>query len=156
MSAAAIRYFEDYEIGQTFETESIEVTAAAIERFATEYDPQVYHRADAAAGTMFGRLIASGWQTAAYTMRMIVDSGAFPPSGAVGAGVDELRWLKPVYPGDTLHVVVRVESLKAKPGKTHGFVRFRVLTRNQQGEDVMTEWTTALVERREPSPAVAE
>jgi acyl dehydratase len=146
-----VEYFEDYEIGQTFETHEIVVTDAAIEAFL-EYDPQPYHRPETAPSTRFGRLVASGWQTAGYTMRLMVDGGVLPPSGGIGVGVESMRWVRPVYPGDSLHVVARVESLKAAPQKPNGLVRLRVWTRNQHGEDVMTLLTTTLVDRRAPSP----
>jgi acyl dehydratase len=146
-----VEYFEDYEVGQTFETGKIVVTEAAIAAFL-EYDPQVFHRPETASATRFGRVVASGWQTAGYTMRMMVDGGVLPPSGGIGVGVEALRWVRPVYPGDSLHVVARVESLRAAPQKPSGLVRLRVWTRNQHGEDVMTMLTTTLVDRRAPSP----
>jgi acyl dehydratase len=148
-----VEHFEDYQLGQTFETREISVTEEAIAAFFA-YDPQVFHRPETAAATLFGRLVASGWQTAAYTMRLMVEGGILPPSGGIGTSVDELRWLKPVYPEDRLHVVARVESLKGAPLKPRGLVRLRVWTRNQHGEDVMTQLATALVARRAPSPDV--
>ncbi len=77
---APIACFEDYETGMTFETASIVVTLEAIEEFAVAYDPQVYHRAATAPATQFGRIIASGWQTASIGMRLTVDAGIFPPA----------------------------------------------------------------------------
>jgi acyl dehydratase len=148
-----IRYFDDYEVGLTFESRSITVTAEAIERFS-EYDPQVFHRAETASETVFGRVIASGWQTAAYTMRLIVESGVFPPTGGIGVGTDELRWLRPVYAGDRLHVVVRVESLRSAPAGRSGLLRMQVWTRNQDGDDVMTQMAMAKVLRRADAPVV--
>jgi acyl dehydratase len=147
-----VEWFEDYEVGQTFETGPILVTAEAIERFAEDYDPQTFHRAETAEGTVFGRLIASGWHTAALTMGLLVKGGVFPASGAVGLGTDTLRWLRPVVPGDSLHAVMRVESVKALPGKRSGQIVMRIWTRNQHGEDVMTQTASALVKRRAPSP----
>jgi acyl dehydratase len=152
---APIACFEDYETGMTFETASIVVTLEAIEEFAVAYDPQVYHRAATAPATQFGRIIASGWQTASFGMRLTVDAGIFPPSGAVGVEVEHLRWLKPVHDGDALHAIVRVESLKGSPGRPYGFVRLRTVLRNQHGVDVLTQTTTAMVRRREPSPAAS-
>jgi acyl dehydratase len=148
----SVAFFEDYEVGQTFETGSILVTADVIERFAEEYDPQIFHRAETAEGTVFGALIASGWHTAALTMGLMVNGGVFPETGAVGLGTDTLRWLRPVVPGDSLHVVVRIESVKGLPGKKSGQIVMRIWTRNQHGEDVMTQTASALVKRRAPSP----
>ena len=146
-----IDYFEDYRVGQMFETGSIVVTPEAIAAFL-EYDPQIFHRPETAAAGLFGELVASGWQTAAYTMRLMVDAGVFPPSGGVGFGSDALRWLRPVRPGDSLHAVVRVDSLKGSAGRRNGLVTLDIVTRNQNGEDVMTQRATALVARRAPSP----
>ena len=85
-------------------------------------------------------------------MRLMVDAGVFPEMGGVGVGSDALRWLRPVRPGDSLHAVVRVESLSALPQKRSGTVRLRVWTRNQHGENVMIEVATAMVARRAASP----
>jgi acyl dehydratase len=87
-------------------------------------------------------------------MRLMVEGGVLPTSGGIGVGADDLRWVRPVYPGDSLHVVARVESLKAAPLKPNGLVRIHVWTRNQHGKDVMTQHAIALVARRAPSPNV--
>ncbi len=144
------RYFEDWAVGERLETASVVLTEEQIVAFAREFDPQPFHLDPEAAGaSMFGRLIASGWHTAAVTMRLLVDSGMFGARGAVGLGVDGLRWMKPVYPGDTLSVVAEVLEKRATPGKPNGVLHVRMTTRNQRGEDVMTQTAAILALRRE-------
>jgi acyl dehydratase len=146
-------YFEDFHVGQVIELGSRAIGEAEIIAFATEFDPQYFHTDPAAAGrSIWGGLVASGWHTAALTMGLLVKGGVFPASGAVGLGTDTLRWLRPVVPGDSLHAVVRIESVKALPGKRSGQIGMRIWTRNQHGEDVMTQTASALVKRRAPSP----
>ena len=148
------RYFEDWTIGERIETESVLLDEAHIVEFARAYDPQPFHLdADTARGTKFGRLIASGWQTAAITMRLIVDCGLFGTHGGIGMGVDELRWLKPVFPGDSLHVVGEAVSARAKPGAKSGIVHFKLTTLNQHGETVMTQTAIVMVPCRPGAPA---
>jgi len=142
------RYFEDFGEGDTFESETFTLSREEIIAFAKLYDPQPFHIEDAAAAeSFFGRLVASGWQTAAVTMRLIVRSGAFE-GGVVGAGVDELRWSVPVGPGDTLRVRGEVVEKKSLPGKRRGFVRFRMETFNQENVPVMTMFTNCIVPMR--------
>jgi acyl dehydratase len=104
-----MEYFEEFDVGQTESFGAYEVTRDEITTFATQYDPQPFHTdQDAAAESMFGGLVASGWHTAAITMRLLVDN-YLDDSGALGAlGVDELRWPAPVRPGDTLSVSTEV------------------------------------------------
>ena len=138
------RYFEDWTIGEVLEAGSFTLDEAKIVEFARDYDPQPFHvDPEAAAASKFGRLIASGWQTAAITMRLIVDSGIFGRHGGIGMGVDELRWLKPVFPGDTLRV--EAEAVSARAGKNSGIVHFTLNTLNQHGETVMTHTAIVLV-----------
>jgi len=140
-------YFEDYEAGQIFRSASIEVTDASIAAFLV-YDPQVFHRPETAASTAFGRVIASGWQTAAFTMRLMVDAGVLPPSGGLGVTAERMRWGRPVYPGDSLSITAVVESLRAATATPNGFVRFRVVTKNQHDREVLRMTTMAMVQRR--------
>jgi acyl dehydratase len=146
------RYFEDWNVGDEAETGAVEVTREAAIAFAQAYDPQAFHLDDdAARDSIFGRLSASGWQTASLAMRAIVTSGVFPPKGLVGLGVDKLRWVKPVYPGDSLRVLTRVTSKRENGNKPTGIVQFENETRNQHGELVMTHETMVLMPRR-PQP----
>ncbi len=146
------RYFEDWKVGERLETESYTVTEGEIVAFAREYDPQPFHLDHKAAeASAFKRLVASGWHTAAVTMRLIVESGIFGQTGGIGLGVDELRWLKPVYPGDTLRVVSEVASTRANPEKSSGICHFALTTYNQDGVAVMTHTAIVLVPKR---PAV--
>jgi acyl dehydratase len=146
-------FFEDFQLGDVRETGSVTVTQEAIIAFAREFDPQPFHvDEDAARRSPFGGIIASGWHSAALCMRMIV-SMLGPDSGSLGSpGVDELRWLKPVRPGDELWV--RVEVLEAVPSRSkpdRGLVKLRYTMRNQNAEDVMTMVALGLVLRR-PAP----
>lgn len=142
------RYFEEFDVGDRFDSEHFELSREEIIAFAKLYDPQPFHLDDAAATeSFFGRLVASGWHTAAITMRLIVRSGMFD-SGVIGAGVDELRWTLPVGPGDTLRVRGEVVDKKSLPGKRRGFVRFRMETFNQDDVPVMTMFTNCLIPMR--------
>jgi acyl dehydratase len=144
-----VRYFEDWNVGDAAETEAVEVTREAAIAFAQIYDPQPFHLDDAAAAeSIFGKLAASGWQTASLAMRAIVISGVFPAKGLVGLGVDKLRWVKPVYPGDSLRVTTRVTSKRDTSSRPAGIVQFENETRNQHGEIVMTHDTMVLIPRR--------
>ena len=99
------RYLEDFAAGQTFRSGCIRIEADRIKRFAAEFDPQPFHLDERAASeSMFGSLAASGWHTAALTMRLLVEGDLKPAGGIVGAGFDELRWPRPVRPGDELRV----------------------------------------------------
>ncbi len=147
------RYLEDLRVGDHFRSDEYEVTGAAIIRFAREFDPQIFHLdPDRAKATIFGGLVASGWHTAAITMRLLVTSDLQLAGGAVGLGVDELRWPKPVRPGDTLRV--ELEIAEVRPSRTkpdRGTVRINYTTRNQKDEIVMTLTATALVPKRTAS-----
>lgn len=143
-------YFEDLTPGRRFTSGTRTLDAAVMKAFAREYDPQPFHTDDAAAtSTFFNGLAASGWYTAAVTMRLIVDSDFCPAGGVIGAGVDEFRWPKPVRPGDTLQV--RSEVLEARPSKSRpeiGLVRVRHTTVNQHGETVQDMIANHVVLRR--------
>ena len=143
------RYFEDVEVGATLTTASLTVTEESIIAFAREYDPQVFHvDPEGAKKTFFGRLIASGWQTTAWTMRLIIDSRQMAAGGSLGIGVDELRWKKPVFPGDTLYVKSEVLEKQPHPTRPTGIVRFRTTTFNQDDEPVLTQTTLVMFQRR--------
>jgi acyl dehydratase len=143
------RYFEDLKAGDRFNSGTYTVTEEQIISFAREFDPQPFHLDSAVAGqTMFKTLIASGWHTAAITMRLFVQTLNFA-EGAIGLGVDELRWPTAVRPGDVLQVETEIVDLRVSRSKpTHGVVRLRNETTNQRGEVVQTMFASALVLRR--------
>jgi acyl dehydratase len=146
-----MRYLEDYEPGHKSSFGRYKVTREEVIAFASRYDPQPFHLDDeAAAQTYFGRLSASGWHTCAMTMRMLVDNIQKEQSAGLGSpGLDELRWLKPVYPGDTLRV--EVEVLEVRPSQSRpdmGSTRNQVTVFNQHDERVMTMKSIGLVRRR--------
>ncbi|WP_224335516.1 MaoC family dehydratase [Haloprofundus halobius] len=131
-------YFEDLEAGATTEFGEYEVTEAEIVEFAERYDPQFFHvDPERAEETMYGGLIASGWHTASMTMRMLVD-GFLSEAASLGAkGVDELRWYRPVRPGDVL--TLRNEVLKKEvESDVRGLAHVRTTTTNQEGEAVFS------------------
>ena len=109
-----VEWFDDLKVGMRFKSEEVTVSKEDIIRFAREYDPQPFHLDDEAAKkTMLGGLAASGWHTAAIAMRLAAECRPFGPHPLFGAGVDDLRWLKPVRPGDTLHLEGEVVELLA-------------------------------------------
>ena len=144
------RHFEDFTVGQTFASGRIRVEPERIKSFAAEFDPQLFHLDDAAASrSIFGGLAASGWHTAALTMRLLVDSGIDPAGGIIGAGFEELRWPRPVRPGDEL----RLESvvLEARPSRSRadqGWLKMRTTTINQKEEPVQILVANLIVPRR--------
>ncbi len=143
-------YFETIEPGDVLELGRRTVTEAEILAFAHEFDPQPFHiDAEAAAQSIFGGLIASGWHTCALTMRLMVD-GYLSRAASLGSpGVEQIRWLRPVRPGDTITariVVLEVRASQSKPDR--GAVRMRTEVTNQAGEMVMTMESTGLIERR--------
>jgi len=144
------RYLEDLRIGARFEGGPYEVTESAIIEFAREFDPQPIHLdPKAAKESIFEGLIASGWHTAVITMRLLVKSGLNLAGGTIGLGADELRWPKPVRPGDKLRAEVEIIGLRPSRSKPdRGVVRIRYTTRNQNDETVMTMTATVLVLRR--------
>ena len=147
---AVEHYLEDFSVGQKFATGSITVNAAEIKAFASQFDPQPFHLDEQAAATsFFGGLVASGWHTAALTMRLIVDSELKIAGGSIGAGAEELKWPRPVRPGDTLHAVSEV--LDVRPSKSRpnqGIIKMRTQTFNQEGQPVMIFVVNMIVPRR--------
>jgi acyl dehydratase len=132
-------YLQDFAVGQVYRSPARKrVTTEEIKEFAAKYDPQPFHL-DEEAGkqSFFGEFVASGWHTAGLTMRLLVDSEFKAANGLIGAGFDELRWPRPVRPGDELSIeteVLEVRASKSKPAI--GFVKFRLTTLNQKGEAV--------------------
>jgi acyl dehydratase len=145
------RFFEDFKLGWTYESEPRTLTAAGIVEFAREWDPQRYHTdEDAARATPFGGLIASGWQTGCLAMRLMCDGYLTDSSCIASPGLDELRWLKPVRPGDSLRF--RAEVLDARPSASkpdRGVVRWRWEMLNQHDEVVLSALGTQFFLRRE-------
>lgn len=143
-------YLEDFAAGQVFRSGTLTVDAGEVKAFAAKYDPQPFHLDDEAArGTMFQGLAASGWHTTAMTMRLMVDGELKPAGGIIGAGFEEFRWLKPVRPGDTLRVeneIVEVRSSKSNPQQ--GLIRVRTTTFNQNNEPVLLLVGTLIVPKR--------
>jgi acyl dehydratase len=134
------RYFEDYAPGAVYEFGSIAVTEAEIIDFARRYDPQEMHLdPEAAARGNFGGLIASGWQTATIMMRLLVDR-FLPKNASLGSpGIDELRWVRPVRPGDALRIRVTVlDATRSRSKPDRGMVRTLVEVLNQNGDIVMS------------------
>jgi acyl dehydratase len=146
-------YYEDLSVGQVLRTGEITVDRAEMLAFASRYDPQAFHLEEAAgASSLFGGMSASGWFTAALTMRLMILGEFRFGGGAVGLGIDELRWPRPVHAGDTLTASTEVASMRLSNSKpTHGVVKFVTTTRNQRGEVVMTKSAQVLVPRR-PAP----
>jgi acyl dehydratase len=144
-----LRYFEDLQIGQKFASEPRIIEAEAIKAFAVEFDPQPFHLdEDKARHSPFEGLAASGWHTAALSMRLCLASDFRPAGGILGTG-GELIWSKPVRPGDALRVeieVIETRPSRSRPGQ--GVVKVRVTTLNQHGETVQTFSPTLLVDRR--------
>jgi acyl dehydratase len=145
-------YLEDLQPGQTFRTGDMRIERERILSFAEEFDPQPFHLDDEAArATLFGGLAASGWHTAAVTMRLLAGAEFRLAGGIIGAGFDELRWPNPVRPGDTLHV--EGEILEVRPSKTRpqqGMVKLRTTTLNQHGQPVQVSVGNLVVARRAP------
>jgi acyl dehydratase len=147
-------YLDDLTVGQKFGGgTSIEVEAGAIVAYAKQFDPQPFHLDhDAARKTMFGGLAASGWHTASLTMQLLVRDGPPFVNGIIGGGVDELRWPKPVRPGDRLRIeseVLEVRPSRSKPEQ--GMVKVRTTTFNQNDEPVQV-FTGNLIVPRRPAP----
>jgi acyl dehydratase len=148
-SAAIEKYFEDFAAGQTYRTRDLRVTADEITRFAAEFDPQPFHLDDERAqSTMFKGLAASGWHTAALTMKLLVESDFKPAGGMIGVGF-EGRWPKPVRPGDQLHVEAEVLALRlSKSNPARGVMTVRAITLNQDGDAVQVSTFNIIVPSR--------
>jgi acyl dehydratase len=141
-------HLEDLHVGQRFTSGSRAVDEGEIVAFAAEFDPQPFHLDDAAArDSLFGGLAASGWHTAALTMRLLV--GSLPIAGGIIGAGGEIAWPKPTRPGDVLHVeseVLEIRPSRSRPDR--GMVTMRSETRNQRGEIVQTLLAKLVVPRR--------
>jgi acyl dehydratase len=145
------RYLEDFAAGQTFASGRLRVEKERIKSFAAEFDPQPFHFDEQAArNSVFQGLAASGWHTAALTMRLLVESEFKPAGGIIGGGFDEFRWPRPVRPGDELHL--EIEVLETRPSKSRpdqGLIKVRTTTLNQNDEAVQVNVGNLIVPRRE-------
>ncbi|HME93356.1 MAG TPA: MaoC family dehydratase [Methylomirabilota bacterium] len=148
-------YLEDFTPGREFLTDGVTITEAQILDFALAFDPQPFHLdVEAAKQSIFGGLIASGFHTMALTFRLFAQTRALAASSLGSPGVDELRWLRPVRPGDTLRAVVRVAEQRPSTSKPdRGIVRLQWTTLNQAGESVLTMTSMQLVRRRPAASA---
>jgi acyl dehydratase len=147
-----VQYFEDYAVGQIYQSGRRRVDKAQIVAFAQQFDPQFYHLDDdAAKESPFKGLAASGWHTAAITMRLMVDGEFKPAGGILGVGFDQLSWPRPVRPGDELRVtseIVDVRPSKSRPDR--GMIRVQNTTLNQNDEPVQIFTGNLIVPRRPP------
>ena len=148
-------YLEDVSVGQRFNSEPYRVSETAIIEFARQFDPQPFHLNHAAAdASVFGGLAASGWHTAAIAMRLLMTGPMQFVGGAVGLGVDELRWPTALRPNDTIQL--ETEILETRPSRSKqgfGIVRIRNVARNQNGAVVLSYVANAMVRRRPGSVA---
>lgn len=145
------RYLEDYAVGQTFGSSGrLRIEQERIKAFAAEFDPQPFHLDEKAArDSIFRGLAASGWHTAAATMRLLVESDLRPAGGILGLGFEEFRWPRPVRPGDELRV--ESEVLEVRPSESRldqGLIKVKTTTLNQHGEAVQVLVGNLLVPRR--------
>lgn len=150
-------YFEDLEVGSTQKYGHYKVTREEVMEFAGKYDPQAFHLDDdAAAATHFGRLSASGWHTCAMTMAMMVENMKVHKQAGLGSpGVDQLRWKKPVYPGDTLRVeTTLLEKRRSKSRRDMGIFKSSGRTINQDGEVVLEMISNGLIKVRDPDAVI--
>lgn len=144
------QYLEDFAAGQVYRSNRLQVEKQQMLAFASQFDPQPYHLDELAArNSVFKGLAASGWHTAAMTMRLLVDSEFQPADGILGVGLEELSWPRPVRPGDELRV--ESEVLEVRPSKLRadrGVIRLRTTTLNQNDQPVQVFTGNLLVPRR--------
>jgi acyl dehydratase len=154
---ALVQYLEDFAVGQRYGSGRLRIDEEQIKIFAAEFDPQPFHLADdAGRRSILGGLAASGWHTAALTMRLLVESELKPAGGIVGVGFDELLWPRPVRPGDELRVeseILEVRPSRSRPGQ--GLIKARTTTLNQDGNPVQVLVSNLIVSRREPQSTIA-
>ena len=144
------RYLEEFAVGQRYSSGHLRIDKEQIKAFAADFDPQPFHLdEEAASASFFQGLAASGWHTAALTMRLLVEGELKPAGGIIGTGCEEFRWTLPVRPGDELHV--ESEILEVRPSKSRpdqGLIKVRTTTLNQNGETVQVFTGNLLVKRR--------
>jgi acyl dehydratase len=149
------RFYEDYAVGEVIAGHGCTLTESAIIDFALQYDPQPFHLSvPGGEATFYGGLIASGWQVAALSFRLLVQAGVVGSASLGAPGVDALRWLRPVRPGDTLYPTAKVTEKRVSASKTdRGLISIDYVTRNQRGEEVLTLRSVQIVRRRDPTVA---
>ncbi len=145
---------EDLEPGQIFSSGTVRVEAEEIIGFAGRYDPQLFHLSEATAkNTFFRGLAASGWHTAALTMKLLVESDFKPAGGLIGASLEDLRWPRPVRPGDELKINVEILEVRASRSKPHqGIAKIKTTTLNQHGKAVQIYVANIVVLGRKKDP----
>lgn len=150
--ASKVQYLEDFAVGQIYNTGRLKIDANQIKAFARQFDPQPFHLdEEAAKNSVFRGLAASGWHTAALTMRLMADGEFKPAGGIIGVGFDELSWQRPVRPGDELYA--KSEILEVRPSRSRndrGLIRVRTTTYNQNDEAVQSFVGNLIVPRRTP------
>jgi acyl dehydratase len=144
------RYFDDLAPGDEFVTAGRTITEESMIAFASLYDPQSFHiDVEAAAASSYGGLIASGLQTLAIGFRLFIDTSTFAGTSMGSPGMDDVRWIRPVRPGDTIHTVARILTARASASKPdRGIVKLSMTVYNQRGEDVLALTTTVFLLRR--------
>jgi len=144
-----IEWFDDLKLGMQFKSGETTVSRDDIVRFASEFDPQPFHLDEAAAAkSAFKGLAASGWHTAAIAMNLALQTRPFGPHPLLGMGVDDLRWMRPVRPGDTLHLEGEVVDLTPSRTRPQGIAKIKWTAFNQKGEPVYTFTPIGIVPRR--------
>jgi acyl dehydratase len=148
--AMKAHYFDDFRIGQEFETGRLDVSEADIIRFADEFDPQYFHNDPArAAASPFGGLIASGFHTISASMKLFFETKMIEESNLSSPGIDEIRWRAPLRPGDTIRQRITVEQMKPSTSKPdRGVLWFRHLTLNQRDEVILEMLVMHMIRRR--------
>lgn len=151
-AASKVQYLEHFAVGQIYNTGRLKIDADQIKAFARQFDPQPFHLdEEAAKNSVFRGLAASGWHTAALTMRLMADGEFKPAGGIIGVGFDELSWQRPVRPGDELYA--KSEILEVRPSRSRndrGLIRVRTTTYNQNDEAVQSFVGNLIVPRRTP------
>jgi acyl dehydratase len=144
------RYLEDFAVGQMFGSGRLRIDGERALAFAAEFDPQPFHLDEAVARrSIFGGMTASGWHTAAVTMRLLVETEFKPAGGIIGAGFDECRWTRPVRPGDELRIaceVIEVRPSRSRPQQ--GMIKLRITTMNQNDDPVLVQVANLVVPRQ--------
>ena len=143
-------YLEDFAIGQKFTSGTSFIDAQSIQEFATQFDPQPFHtNVELAKSSFFKGLVASGWHTAGISMRLLVESDLKPAGGLIGAGIEQLKWPLPTYPGDELSLDIEVVDIRrSSSNPNNGILKVKVLTKNKNGETVMSYIAALLVKSR--------
>ena len=144
------RYYEDYDVGEVIAADGVSITESDILDFAFRYDPQPFHLdRTAAEASIYGGLIASGWQTGLLGFRMLLKAGLLGKGSMGSPGLDELRWYLPVRPGDTLYGKASIEDKRISQSKPdRGIVKMKYWVENQKGEMVMSFFGNQLVRKR--------